>query len=237
MGRAIAITLHQEHVNNIMDTIARAEPATIEVARGWYKDWSVYLTHRAEVDGLPIDTAIVAFAWLSSNKSLDKNLYLFEQYIFNGARNVIGLSGVQRNKLLAIHMSGNPLQFLTSPKVRSFAINLLANLENVSDPYIEALVKRIRRQATKDQTVTIDRHAAQCAYNDRSITRVPLWMYKTVSLAYQTVAAMLGWSAEEVQAVAWVQWRMEKKNSKGRTKGVADPDARALLAWSAGVKA
>lgn len=237
MARAIAITLHQEHVNNIMDTIARAEPKTVETARRWYKDWPAYLAHRAEVDGLPVDTAIVAFAWLSSNKSLDKNLFLFEQYIYNGAANVIGLSGVQRNKLLAIHMSGNPLQFLTSPKVRSFAVNLLANLENVQDGHIARLVERIRRQATKDQTVTVDRHAAQCAYNDRSITRVPLWMYKTVSLAYQTVAAMLGWAVEEVQAVAWVQWRMEKTNSRGRKKGVADPDARALLEWSAGVKA
>ena len=230
MGKRIPITLHLEHVHNILDIVARVDPGVLQGARGWYRDWNRYLVHRAKVDNVPTDTAIVAFAWLSSNTSLANNLGMFEQYIYNGARNVVGLSRYQRNKLTAIHMSGNPLKYLTSPKVRSFAINLLTAL-----PTEDINVAIFGLQAT----VTIDRHAAQLAYNDKSITRVPLWMYKTLALAYNAVANMLGWPVEEVQAVAWYQWRLEKalRNKTRKRAGRADPDARALLEWSAGVQA
>lgn len=232
MGRAIPITLHDEHVHHILACIGRADAETAASAQHWYRDWARYLTHRAEVDGLPLDTAIVAFAWLSANKSLDRNLQLFEEYVYNGAANTNGLSRRQRNKLLAIHMSGEPLKYLTSPKVRSFAINLLTSCTNVQDSYTKSMIARASCQAT----VTIDRHAAQCAYDDRSIVQVPLWMYKTVSLAYQAVAGMLGWDVKDVQALAWVQWRKEKTNLRGRKRGAQDPDARRLLEWSAGVQ-
>ena len=207
MAKSQPVELNPVHVANILDTIGRATSDTSDAGMRWYSDWSEYLWRVSVQRDVRFDLAVSVFACLSANKGLTGNLRMFHRWLDSGIDAVNEAATAQKVKVRALMASAAPLALLTSPKVGSFAANLAGNTTRA----------------------TIDRHAAQCAHDDRGIDKVPPRMYRILELAYQEAAAMLGLETRQTQAIAWCVWRAEKPNLRGLTR-LGDPDIAALLA-------
>ncbi len=186
------IKVNPKWLVNIRQAFDKASPEEVTSGVRWYQDARTWAARVANDQGLDLSTVAGVLAALSPMVNWNQNkldcLALIKGRDHVGKVTVTTYNANKR-KAIKILRGANPLENLGKFKTLDFYNAILG----------------------AESACCIDRHASAVAYG-RVLTeaerkQVRRNLYRSLQLAYKTVATELGYKAYEVQAVTWVYWR------------------------------
>lgn len=180
-----------ELVANILACYQAASPDQRADGMTWYDEAHALATELAATTDHDVLRAAGVIAAISPRMSWDLNERLARKaYADKGVTG--GMLGVSVRKANAIYHGADVLTTLKAPKTQAFALC-------IAEPGHES-------------AVVVDRHAMSIAYGrqveDDEVAALSLkGRYDLFADAYRTVAAMVGLTPAQVQAITWVYWR------------------------------
>jgi hypothetical protein len=187
-----------DHVSNIVATVAEASPEELAYGKNWYPAYRASIARVALKAGLTDAQGCALFAVLSQQTRIEDNWRNYRAVAYSHdayAAHTTAL-GSMKTKCAAILLDAiDPGRHAKGEKISSFYRNLMGC----------------------EESVTVDRHAISCCFNEM-INRVgPHYLY--VQDCFRMAAALLDMTPAQCQAVAWVVWR--------RMKGIVDAEVTA----------
>ena len=191
----------QDLIDNIISVYGQATATQRRNGLQWYKRARKDCRKVAKETGQPLRYVAGVVAATSPNLRWEKNVHTAKQVInayVSGqpASDIKGCMAYPANRIKAYSVlaganrSASVLKTLNGPKVSAFFDNILGG-----------------------DSVTIDGHARNIAYNDtKAKVKVSInkGEYAMLVSAYRAAAALLGLRACELQAITWVVWRNNK---------------------------
>lgn len=183
---------------NIRATYDAATPLDVLQGRTWY---DAARAAAVALDPHNVERAAGILAALSPQQTWQGNLAAAAA-IYAGEAPTFA-TGPNIAKARAIHDGGEPLDVLGGPKVRAFYANI------VGDPNV----------------VTIDRHAVDAARGRRGAYAThntsSVHVHAAFVEAYRRVAAEVGETPANLQAIVWVTWRRQHDTASHRADAAA----------------
>jgi len=188
------------HYQNLSKTFSRASEDTIKEGKMWYRAANLFATSLSQRFNVTLDQAASVMAALSPAAKWERNLddaeRLIEAYYHRGYIGakpvVVSTYGLNKIKALGILTGQSQLTPKTGLKTWNFK-------NNIVDP-------------TNPDFVTIDRHAHRVLNADMGSGEIALntRQYLLSALVYKTFARDVGLVPCELQAVAWLQYKLDK---------------------------
>ncbi len=173
-------------VSSILDCFARAPLSVRNDGMVWYDRAQ---TLARELDPENPSRAAGILAALSPQKSWAQNVKLARACYALGEP--VGHTGAMLRQARAIYQGADPLDVLRGPKVRQFYLCIMG-LDGCCIDRHAVDIARGKRGANKDASI---------------LGRVGA--YEKCQETYRKAAKILGISAAQLQAITWVQWRIE----------------------------
>lgn len=175
---------------NVTRIFRAASPAHVVKGMTWYSDAREVASALAVRNNVPVEVAVGVIAATSPLNSWGSNVNLSARLLAAGGLDS-GYLSIGLAKANAIVRDGvDPLDVLTSDKIRNFYLSILSG---------------------GDDGVCIDRHAFSLAVNHRfaegNIPSLTGKRYAATAETYRRAGAILGVAPARVQAVTWLSWR------------------------------
>jgi hypothetical protein len=184
-----------EMVQRIIDKFNEA--TQIQLAQGltWYNQAHDMASIWADDHELPTYKVAGIIAALSANKSWSENQRIAELFLTSGTQKH---TFVQHSKAVSIlNLGSNSETFTKDTEDILSGMKTTRFYRNIANPY-------------KDQSVTVDRHAAKVVGFDPNVDgRLTVRRYEVIERAYKEAAKRIGEYIlpMQVQAVAWIVQR------------------------------
>lgn len=183
--------------DNVMDVYRRSTFHAFSDGLSWYDDANDYAGILSSTYDVSVPQAAGIIAALSPMNGWENNKNKAMQLIRQGNGDGCGLYN-NVAKAMSILRGGydvNPLDFLGGNKVRAFYATIL--------------------NPAGDHSPVIDRHAFDIAVGSVTSDKARSILsrkgaYEAFSICYREAAIMAGIGAAQMQAITWMQWRLEK---------------------------
>ena len=177
----------------------------------WYTEANAFAAELSGRYGITIRKAAKIIAMTSPQVDWDRNKINAEMAISNSK----GYVPVDKWKMM--------VPMTTRSKIYDMVSSITEDNEDLAGLKTNSFMMNILLDPS---FVTIDRHAIAIALpkmNSNYSTNLTAKSYRRISQAYQRVADQLGVPAMVVQAVTWVEWRIQKWGGDGTYKNVNSP--------------